>query len=243
MTQDPRRSGSIRGKLRPSALQIMGPTVCARQRQQPALEFHLFRRFPIDRRYRFHPSAFSPVRTRFAMVENSSRARRRRELAVPTGISSISAICLTSSPSSSKSTSTTRSSVGIARARRRATPAPAAPRPVPRATGSGRPSRELPYRRRSAAALFAAAARWRRSGAPRRRGTMRPPRIDVGQTRAATQKTSWAASRGAPRDAQPAEQPPGRRRSGLEQRAQIERLPPMGDGTDPARAFTHGHSE
>src|SRR5690606_3369576 len=49
------------------------------------------------------------ARKRRAIAENSSRARRRREAAVPTGRFSSSAISFTKSPSSSNNTKATRS--------------------------------------------------------------------------------------------------------------------------------------
>ncbi len=61
----------------------------------------------------------SALRKRLLISENSCRARRKRELAVPSGKPSTSAISLTASPSSSNRTNTVRSSSADTRARAR----------------------------------------------------------------------------------------------------------------------------
>src|SRR5690606_27546403 len=95
-------------ELRPRLLCGAWWTVDSRGVEQHTLEL-LVR---IDRNHGI-PFDRSVARSLLVMAANASRARRSRELAVPTGIASSSAIWRTSSSSSSYSTSTVRSSRGI----------------------------------------------------------------------------------------------------------------------------------
>ena len=79
------------GEPHPGIARVLGWRVPARRLHQHPFEFAVVHHLR-------PPRDISPARTRLVMAENSSRARRKRELAVPTGIASSSAICAPRSP-------------------------------------------------------------------------------------------------------------------------------------------------